>query len=417
MDEVKRIDRFPGGVCVPPPSKSLGHRAVICAALAARGPAGGESTLRNLGRSEDIDATLAGVTALWSPAVATEGDGLRVGPGRPAGTAGRVDCGESGSTLRFLLPLAATEARETVFTGRGRLLARPLAVYADLFRAVGAVFAQGPQSVRVRGPLRGGVYALPGDVSSQFVSGLLLALPLLPDDSEIRLTTPLQSRGYADLTLDVMRHFGVTVAETRAGYHIRGGQCYRPAAYRVEADYSQAAFFLAAAALGRPVTVAGLHPESRQGDRAMLEILRAMGAEVSRQADAVRVRAGRLEAVTVDAREIPDIVPPVAALCCFCAGRSRIVGAGRLRLKESDRLRALAAELGRLGARVEETEDTLTIEGAARLAGGPADAWNDHRIAMALAVAALRCDKPVLLTGWRSVAKSYPNFWKDWEGA
>lgn len=415
MDEAKRLGRCPSGICTPPPSKSLGHRAVICAALAARGPAAGESVLQNLGRSEDIDATLAGVAALWSPAVATEGGGLRIGPG-PARPAGCVDCGESGSTLRFLLPLAALEARETVFTGRGRLLARPLAVYADLFRASDAMFVQEPRAVRVRGPLRGGVYVLPGDISSQFVSGLLLALPLLPDDSEIRLATPLQSRGYVNLTLDVMRRFGVTVAQEPAGYRIRGGQCYRPAAYRVEADYSQAAFFLAAAALGRPVTVAGLNPESRQGDRVMLEILRAMGAETDWQSDAVCVRTERLEAVTVDAREIPDLVPPIAALCCFGAGRSRIVGAGRLRLKESDRLHALAVELGKLGARVEETEDTLTIEGAPRLAGGRVDAWNDHRIAMALAVTALRCDGPVLLTGWRSVAKSYPDFWRDWEG-
>ncbi|MDR0671084.1 MAG: 3-phosphoshikimate 1-carboxyvinyltransferase, partial [Oscillospiraceae bacterium] len=407
MNGAKRVARCPGGVRTPPPSKSLGHRAVICAALAARGLAAGESVLQNVGRSEDIDATLAGVAALWSPAVAARGDVLRIGPGSAqTGLPRRVDCGESGSTLRFLLPLAALEARETVFTGRGRLLARPLAVYADLFRLSGAVFVQEPRAVRVRGPLRGGAYALPGDVSSQFVSGLLLTLPLLPDDSEIRLTTPLQSRGYVDLTLDVMRRFGVTVTQERESYRIRGGQRYRPAVYQVEADYSQAAFFLAAAALGRPVAVAGLNPESRQGDRAILEILRAMGAETDWRAGVVCVRAERLRAVTVDARETPDIVPPIAALCCFGEGRSRIVGAARLRLKESDRLHALAAELGKLGARVEETEDTLTIEGAPRLAGGRVDAWNDHRIAMALAVAALRCDGPVLLTGWRSVAKS-----------
>ncbi|MDR1977286.1 MAG: 3-dehydroquinate synthase [Synergistaceae bacterium] len=421
-DDVKTIGRFPRGLVVPPPSKSLCHRAAICAALA------GESVVENFGRSEDVDATLAGVGALGLAETHTEGDVLiakRRGGLRGSATASRetriVDCNESGSTLRFLLPLAALDGRSTVFTGRGRLLDRPLEVYAKVFADAGAFFAREPGRALVRGPLRSGSYALPGDVSSQFVSGLLLALPLLEGNSEIRLSTRLQSRSYVDLTLDVMRRFGVEVEAGDSLFRVRGGQRYLPARYRVEADYSQAAFFLASSALGRDVEVAGLDPASLQGDRAILRVLREMGAETTWRETGVRgkvvsVRAAGLSAVTVDASEIPDLVPPIAALCCFCEGTSRIVNAARLKLKESDRLRALATELRKLGAQVEEAEDSLSVTGAPRLRGGRVDAWNDHRVAMSLATAAIRCDAPVSLTGWRSVNKSYPEFWNHFEG-
>jgi 3-phosphoshikimate 1-carboxyvinyltransferase len=429
MNDVKVIDGFPRGVVEPPPSKSLCHRAAICAALAGEG-----SVIENFGRSEDIDATLAGIRALGLGELDLEGDVLRAkergGPGDesrqepPSSEPRSVDCNESGSTLRFLLPLAALDNRRTSFTGRDRLLRRPLDVYAKVFGEAGALFAFAQESnqVLVQGPLRGGSYVLPGDVSSQFVSGLLFALPLLEKDSEIRLSTPLESRSYVDLTLDVMGRFGVKIQAEGSRFCIAGGQSYRPARYRVEADYSQAAFFLAASALGQGVEVANLDPESLQGDRAILRVLREMGAEVvwreapgapGRPARFVSVRAGRLSAVTVDARETPDLVPPIAVLCCFCEGTSRIVNAARLRLKESDRLLALATELRKLGAKVEETEDSLSITGAPRLKGGRVDAWGDHRIAMSLATAAIRCDSPVLLTGWRSVNKSYPQFWTD----
>jgi 3-phosphoshikimate 1-carboxyvinyltransferase len=399
--------------------------------------------IENFGRSEDIDATLEGIRALGLGELRLEGGVLRAEGNPFRATEGFkeafssasfsseprvVDCKESGSTLRFLLPLAALDGGRTVFRGQGRLLRRPLDVYEKIFAEAGAFFAQKPEGVLAQGPLRGGSYVLPGNVSSQFVSGLLLALPLLEKDSEIRLSTCLESRSYVDLTLDVMARFGVEVEVSDAGaaggplFRIPGGQFYRPARYRVEADYSQAAFFLASSALGGDVEVANLNPASLQGDRAILRVLQEMGAEIfwretpggGGRGDTVSVRASRLSPVTVDVRETPDLVPPIAVLCCFCDGTSHIVNAGRLRLKESDRLRALATELGKLGAEVEETEDSLSITGAPRLKGGLVDAWGDHRIAMALAAAALRCDSPVLLTGWRSVNKSYPEFWSDW---
>jgi 3-phosphoshikimate 1-carboxyvinyltransferase len=413
-DEIKEIRRFPKGTVTPPPSKSLSHRAVICAALAAgeaekTGKIGeiGGSEIENLGRSDDIDATLSAVKILFGK---TEqgADGVRV-----------IDCGESGSTLRFLLPIAAACGLEAVFTGRGRLLSRPLEAYAGVFRASGAEYAREGDRITLKGSMKSGEYSVPGDVSSQFVSGLLLALPLLEGDSSIRLATPLESSGYVDMTLDVMRHFGVSAEKKGTRYLVKGGQSYRPSLYRVEADYSQAAFFLAAAALGRDVRVSGLEKRSVQGDRAILEVLKNAGAEISWEGGTVTARANSLSAVTVDAREIPDLVPPIAALCCFCRGTSRIRNAGRLRLKESDRLHSLAAELGKLGADVKEGRDFLEItgrEGMNGLQGGDADACGDHRIAMAIATAAIRCRGPVRLSGWRSVSKSYPDFWRDFEG-
>lgn len=410
MCKARTITRFPEGTITPPPSKSDTHRALICALLAA--VRGGTSTLWNVGASRDIDATLRGIRVLG--AVAEERDGaLSIAPGEPLDEV--IDCGESGSTLRFLIPVAAALRERTVFRGHGRLLERPLEIYERIFSPLGFSFIRQNDTLTVTGRLTGGSYALPGDSSSQFVSGLLLALPNV-GGGEVALTTPLQSRQYVDMTIAAMRAFGVVVEAGEGRYRVPAGSCYRPVRYDIETDYSQAAFFLAAAALGREVRIAGLHPDSLQGDRAILDVLRDMGAEITAEDDhSIAVRAKTLRAVKIDAREIPDLVPPIAALCCFCAGESHITGAARLRIKESDRLAALATELGRLGADIAEGPDCLTIRGKPMLQGGTADAWNDHRIAMAAAVAAIRCESPVTLTGWQSVEKSYPRFWADFE--
>lgn len=413
IPDQKILTRRPRGIVEIPPSKSLSHRAVICGALAS---AAGRCLIGNPGSSEDLDATLRAVTALgfrWEPA----GDKLALTgrPPRPAPTVTLIDCGESASTLRLTLPLAALEGCETHFTGSEGLFRRPLTPYREALAPSGVELRPERNGVRLSGRLQSGVYRLPGDQSSQFVSGLLLALPLLPGDSELRLTTPLESRPYVEMTLEVMAEFGVEVRALPDGYKIPGGQRYRPADYTVEGDYSQAAFFLAAAALGCPVECAGLREHSSQGDREILSILRAMGAQVRRSGNRLTVTADRLRGVTVSARQIPDLIPPLAALCCFCEGESRITDARRLRLKESDRLRALSTQLGALGADIREEGDSLVIHGQPWLRGGAADACGDHRVAMALAVAALRCRTPVRLTGADTIKKSYPSFWEDFE--
>jgi 3-phosphoshikimate 1-carboxyvinyltransferase len=305
------------------------------------------------------------------------------------------------------------------FTGRGRLLQRPLAVYAEVFAKAGARFSQDDNSVLVQGPLVAGEYLIPGDVSSQFISGLLLALPLAQQDSKLVLTSALESAAYVDLTVNVMAAFGVNVSVDAGGnYLIPGGQRYHAATYTVEGDYSQAAFFLGAGILGRTVSCAGLLQDSAQGDATILDILGQMGADVTWKngvVTATTTTAGGLNAVTIDAREIPDLVPPLAALCCFAKGTSRIINASRLRIKESDRLAAMAQELQNLGALIKETDDSLIITGQTSLRGGVVDAHNDHRIAMAMALASIGCTGPVILTGWESVQKSYPEFWIDFE--
>ena len=426
----KILQGSPRGIVSIPPSKSLAHRAIICAGLAV---GQGVSVLDPIDDSLDILATLGGMSALgahWYK----EGSSLIL-PGRDESSAfpdaftgafpspQTIDCGASASTLRFLLPLAALSPRTTIFTGEERLMDRSVAAYALALPQAGVSFRHEGRRIVVQGPLRSGIFTLPGNVSSQFVSGLLMALSLADSDSEIRLSSPLESRPYVTMTLATLAAFGIIAREIKADcFWIPGGQRYRPAAFSIEGDYSQAAYFLAAAALGCPVACANLSPHSLQGDRAILEILHDMGAtnvaDIRDTMDIITVKAGRdaLSAVTVDARDIPDLVPPLAALCCYCRGTSRIINAGRLRLKESDRLHALASTLGKLGADIREDGNSLIITGREELQGGvTVDAHNDHRIAMAIAVAAIGCREPVFLTGAESVAKSYPDFWHHFE--
>jgi len=393
---------FPCGTVKIPPSKSLSHRAAICLSLAGGDP----EEIENLGRSDDLAATLSGISAI----VKSDGRG------------GTIDCGESGSTLRFLVPVAAMFGGEWSFTGRGRLLERPQDVYEKLFRDRGALYVRERDRILVSGPLPAGRYELEGGVSSQFVSGLLFALPLTGGDCEIALISPLESAAYVSLTLDVLRVFGVFSEEIPgadgrpAGWRIPAGAGYRKRPYRVEGDWSQAAFFLCAGALGADVAVSGLNMDSSQGDRRITKILERMGAVFSFEDGVFRVRPGQdgLRGTEIDARDIPDIVPPLAALACLAEGTTLFTGAGRLRFKESDRLSALAKELSSLGADISERPDGLSVRGNRKLRGGDVSANGDHRIAMALAVASLGCEKPVRLDGGESVGKSYPEFWKDW---
>lgn len=408
-ENIKIIDKFPAGTVTLPPSKSLSHRAVICASLAA-----GESVLKNVGSSKDIEATVSCMKKLGAK-ITQQDENMIVQDGQTASSDSVLDCCESGSTLRFLIPIAALDGKEHIFTGQGLLMQRPLDVYTDVFNQMGVKLELDGNTVKVCGPLKSGNYSMRGDVSSQFISGLLFALPLVDGDSTISITTDLESADYVNMTVDVMERFGVQIKWEENIFHIKGGQQYKPTEYTVEGDYSQAAFFLAAAALGRPVRCAGLRHSSIQGDGAILDILKKMGARVRNTHGLVSVHADRLTAVTIDAREIPDLVPPLAALCCFCDGESKIINAGRLRIKESDRLDAMYTELKNLGAQIEQGEDSLTITGQKTLTGGNTDAHGDHRIAMAVAVAAIRCEHSVALSGWEHVSKSYPAFWEDFE--
>ncbi len=356
------------------PSKSASHRAVMMAALAR-----GKTLLEPMQLSKDIGATLACAQALGLTRGAAMAAGETEGFVRAEIWGGgeaekrplrELDCGESGSTLRFFIPLALDGRGPVRLIGHGRLMQRPLTVYQNLFAPLGVVWRQEGDALTVEGELKSGRFELPGDVSSQFITGLLLALPRLEGDSEIVVTTPLESRAYVELTRRVQREFGVTSAWLDGGQTllVRGGQeAISPGTLHIEGDWSHAAFYLVAGAIGRgEIRLTGLDPQSAQGDRAVVEILRDMGADIRWEGSALVSRASRLHGLRVDCAQIPDLVPILAVAMAAAEGESRITGAARLRIKESDRLSAMAAALTAAGADAAELPDGLAIRGAMR---------------------------------------------------
>ena len=399
------------GTLAVPPSKSIAHRALICAALAR-----GESLVSPVDDSDDMRATTQCMQALGAD-ILRECPSLRIKGGTNAPELlPRMDCLESGSTLRFLMPLSLVLAHGGTFFTKGRLGERPLGPYEAVFAKQGITLEKAPGCIRVKGKLAPGRFELPGDVSSQFVTGLLLSLPLLDGDSEISLTTPPESEGYINLTIQGMADFGVHVRRhSRQRFEIPGGQSYQARAYQVEGDYSQAAVLLCADALGGEVALRGLREDSLQGDRAVIELLTRMGARLIREGDTLSLAGGALTNTVIDGGAFPDILPMMALTCCLAQGESRIENAGRLRLKECDRLAATVEELSKLGADIRAEGDTMMIRGRKELLGGViVDSHNDHRMAMMLSIAALHCREPIQLTGPGCVTKSWPGYWEDY---
>ncbi len=389
------------GSITPPPSKSYAHRGLIAAALAD-----GVSSVSNIAMSQDISATLSCLRALGA-GVVENGNTIELhGLGSSIPQAGPfpiLDCGESGSTLRFLIPiaLAVTGGAQIQFTGQGRLMERPQKPYFDLFEEKGIFFEQHEGVLTLRGSLTPGDYSLPGDVSSQFVTGLLYALPLLNgSSSRIILTSPLESRDYVEMTAAVIRHFGVRVEETTDGWLIPGNQTYKANHLTIEADWSQAGFWYAAQCLGNDVSVVGMPAKTVQGDACVAPYSRCLSLPGDGE---------------LNVSQCPDLVPPLAAMAALRRGTTKLTNAARLRIKESDRLATVTQTLNTLGAQIEEYSDSLTIHGVESLTGNVCvDCCNDHRIAMMAAVAATRCQSPITLLGAQCVSKSYPNFWEDY---
>ena len=380
--DIRIIPQKLRGAVTPPASKSMAHRAVLAMALA-----GGTGTLSNLSDSQDIQATKRCVEALKAP--------------RPDGELPFLDCGESGSTLRFLIPIALAAAGGGVFTGHGRLMERPQQPYFDIFDEKGIFYGQTDGVLTVRGTLTPGVYRLPGNVSSQFVTGLLYALPLLPGDSTIEITTPLESGGYVDMTLDMLEKFGISVQNKNyAVFHISGNQVYQGRDITVEGDWSQAGFWYAANFLDNQVAIQGLNADSTQGDR----VVASLYWKLAKPGD-----------TDIDVSGCPDLLPPLAVMAAVRSGTTRFVNAARLRIKESDRLATTAALLNALGGHAEEGPDSLTVRGVPAFSGGTVDGANDHRIVMAAAIAATRSSAPVTILGAEAVRKSYPSFWEDYK--
>ena len=394
-----------------PASKSQAHRLLICAAL-------GEETCEIVcdGVSADIAATAKCLNALGAKVERTE-TGFLVSPIQkvPEGCC-ELLCGESGSTLRFLLPVVGALGAQAAFHREGRLPQRPLAPLDGVLTAHGMTLSEEGDLLLCSGQLQAGNYEIAGNVSSQYISGLLMALPRLTGESTLTVTGPLESAAYIAMTEDALRLSGVEFSKNGAAYAIPGGQRFRlPLRTVVEGDWSNAAFFLCMGALSKEgVRVKGLDLKSSQGDRGVLDVLRAFGAEVGEEGDTMTVRRGTLRGVTIDASPIPDLIPVLSVVASVAAGETRVENASRLRLKESDRLQSTANLLRALGGRVEEKEDGLVITGVPALHGGAVETQNDHRLAMSAATAACAATGEITVDSDGCVAKSYPRFWEDY---
>lgn len=411
MSNIRVMPTVFNGEVTLPPSKSDVHRAILCASLAR-----GKSVILPVDYSQDILATIDCARALGAEITAS-GDTLYVdGTALFSESIAELDCRESGSTLRFFIPVAAVGGVEAVFNGKGRLPKRPVGIYLDCLPRAGVeCITQGGLPLRIKGILSGGEFHIRGDVSSQFITGLLLALPLAEASSKIILTSPLQSVGYVDMTINTMSKFGVKVERTEYGYFIEGGQKYKPCTYICEGDWSQAGFFMAAGALGGNVTLKGLSTDTAQGDSACIDIFRKFGADVKIEKNCINVSAENgLHGTDIDAKQIPDIVPILAVTAAFAEGTTNIYGAERLRLKESDRLKAISEALCEIGADVTEKEDGLIIHGVKNADGGFVNGCNDHRIIMSMAIAVAKCREAIEITDRESINKSYPSFFEDY---
>lgn len=399
-----------GGTVPAIASKSDAHRILICAAL-ADGPT--LVSLRSM--SQDIAATMDCLRALGAQ-IDQQPDGRWFVTPIAAPTQGAtLDCGESGSTLRFVLPLAAALGAQSTLVGHGRLPQRPMGDLLEQLGCHGIQFSAPALPFALDGTLQGGQFFLPGHVSSQFVTGLLLCAPLLPGGCTITLTSPMESAAYVDITTAAMARFGVNVHSLADGWQVPAGQHYHsPGALEAEGDWSNAAFWLCAGALGAPVTVTGLNPDSPQGDRAIVQVLQRMGATLTWQGDALTAAPGPLTGCQIDGTEIPDLIPVLAMVAACGSGTTEFTRVARLRLKESDRLAAITKTLAALGGSAQEGAESLLVQGTP-LAGGQADSFADHRMAMAAAIAAIRCQGPVCITGAQAADKSYPDFWRHYE--
>lgn len=399
-----------------PPSKSMAHRAIICAALSE-----GLSIIENIDYSDDIIATIDAMKSLGATIVTykehLEVVGVYGGP-KKAKEFRVIDCNESGSTLRFLVPISLLFAGTSKFIGKGNLGKRPLTTYYNIFDNQGIEYSyeEGNLNLVINGELKSGIFEVEGNVSSQFITGLLFTLPLLNGDSKIVITTEMESKGYIDLTLRAMNDFGIEIINNDyREFIIKGNQKYNARNYRVEGDYSQAAFFLCADALGNNVLCKDLDLNSLQGDKEVIDILERMNVVFNSNDTGVKgIVNGELVSTVIDGSQCPDIIPVLTAVAALSKGTTEIINAGRLRIKECDRLAAVRSELNKLGAKIIEKEDGLLVTGVEKLQGN-VEVWshNDHRIAMTLAIASTRCEEPIVIKDYECIAKSYPRFFDD----
>jgi len=389
MDIVKLEKAFLSGEVNIPPSKSVAHRAIICSFLAGGG------NVSPIIDSNDMKAMQQVIEAIKN------GESV-------------LDCIESGNTSKFIIPVVAALGKKATIIGSGRLPERPIGEYLKILPEHGVkCISKGGLPLCIEGKLTSGIYKVAGNISSQYISGLLLALPLLDGDSEIVLTTELQSKPYVDMTIKVISEFGIKIQETENGYFIKGNQTYQKRDYIVEGDWSQAAFFLAAGVINGDITLKGLDINSAQGDKEIVNILKRFGANIEVNEKYIRARKSDLNGIEIDVSNIPDTVPSIAVVAAFSNGTTVISGAERLRYKESDRIESVVSNLKKLGVDVKEKQDGIIIKGG-NIKGSNINGYNDHRIVMAFSIAALCAEGETTITDAKSINKTYPEFFKDY---
>lgn len=409
------------GEIVIQPSKSYSHRAIISAAL-AKGKK--KSKINNLKFSVDIETTVK-IMENWGAKITKKESSLEIigNDGKIVPKNNYIQCNESGSTIRFLIPVALTSENELIFDGKGKLIDRPLDSYYKIFdeQEIKYETSEGKLPLKVNGKLKAGNYEIDGNVSSQFITGLLYALPLLDGDSTIVINKNLESKGYVDLTLEILKLSGIKIKNNDyKSFEIKGNQEYKSFDYTVEGDYSQVAFWIVAGIISankdNEIKCLHLNKYSLQGDKAIIEIVQKMGAKLEIFDDYVIVKPSKTKGTIIDVSQCPDIAPILTVLGALSEGETKIINAERLRIKESDRIISIKTELNKLGAKIEEIGDSLVIQGIKTFEGGvEVSAWNDHRIAMSLAVASIRCKNEIVIDEAESVKKSYPHFWDDFE--
>lgn len=410
LSQIKLLPSTLKGDINVPPSKSLSHRALICAALA-----NGESVIKNIMFSEDIKSTMNALEQLGAKFEVDKNIVTVTGIKKPKYDNNPVFCNESGSTIRFLIPVFSLTNKEVVFTGKESLISRPQTIYKKIFEHDQNHFEKTDNKIVVKGSVKARDYFIDGNVSSQFFSGLMFSLPLLEEDSTIYINGSLESKSYIDLTIDILEHFGIEIQEIEKGYFIPGNQKYKANDYRVEGDYSQAAFFLVAGVLNGAVKLDDLNHESYQGDYEIINIIKRMKGKIIFTENGFVTSTSQTHGTTIDISNCPDLGPIVALLGSLSKGTTTITNISRLRLKESDRVESTVHTLQALGANIDVKDEQIIIYGRQKLQGGVSvDSYNDHRIAMMISIAALRCDNPVILTTANAVNKSYPHFYEDY---
>lgn len=390
MSIVKIQNSILSGEITVPPSKSAAHRALVCSFLAGGGKVSPIISSNDMQAMQQVIASLKADKSI-------------------------VDCIESGNTLRFMIPVAAALGKSCTFVGMGRLPERPITDYLRLLpeHGVKCTAADGKIPLTIEGKLTPGTFEIAGNISSQYITGLLLALPILDGDSKIVLTTQLQSKPYVDMTIKIMGDFGVEVEEKPYGYFVRGNQKYITRDYTVESDWSQAAFFLVAGAINGDITLKGLDLNSAQGDKKIVDALKKFGADIEIRENEIRCKKSSLKGIDIDVSDIPDTVPSLAVAAAFAQGTTVIRGGERLRLKESDRIESVVTNLKRMGINVEEKPDGMVITGGGAR-GAELFGFNDHRIPMAFSVAALEAQGITIITDAQSINKTYPTFFDDY---